>query len=129
MLASLLGATFLWTWLLIGDAAASVAPAATTMAEQSRRNAVGSYILGSQLGRGSFAVVWQGQHRVTGATVAVKEINTNQLNAKLKQSLECEVSILKRVEHRNIVRLQETLEVRRRLLPLPARRSMVCRAG
>lgn len=85
-----------------------------------RRKVVGNYVLGSQLGRGSFAVVWQGQHRVTGATVAVKEINTNQLNAKLKQSLECEVSILKRVEHRNIVRLQETLEVSVSPFPCPA---------
>ena len=79
---------------------------------------VGDYTLGVQLGRGSFAVVWQGQHRVSGATVAVKEINTNLLNAKLKQSLECEISILKRVEHRNIVRLKETLEVSNSPLPL-----------
>lgn len=83
------------------------------------RKTVGKWVLSSQLGRGSFAVVWKGQNCETGATVAVKEIITSQLNAKLKQSLECEISILKKVVHRNIVRLQETLEVRFALLAHP----------
>jgi len=86
------------------------------MGDAHRRKTVGKWVLSSQLGRGSFAVVWKGQNCETGATVAVKEIITSQLNAKLKQSLECEISILKKVVHRNIVRLQETLEVRLRLL-------------
>ena len=81
------------------------------MEPQQNERRVGSYTLGQQLGRGSFAVVWRGRHNGTGAAVAVKEINTGLLNAKLRQSLECEVSILQRVEHRNIVRLHETLEV------------------
>lgn len=73
---------------------------------------VGNYVLGSMLGRGSFAVVWRGKHVSTAKTVAVKEIDVKMLNAKLRQSLECEVSILQRVEHQNIVRLLETFEVK-----------------
>lgn len=76
---------------------------------------VGHYVLGSMLGRGSFAVVWKGKHVTTARTVAVKEINVKMLNAKLKQSLECEVSILQRVEHQNIVRLLETFEEKDRM--------------
>ena len=49
----------------------------------------------------------------TGDEAAVKEINLSKLNAKLRQSLESEVSILKRINHGNIVKLHEVLEVRR----------------
>lgn len=73
---------------------------------------VGDWILDHKIGRGSFAVVWKARHRATGQVVAIKEIATDKLNQKLKQSLECEISILKRVEHRNIVRLFDTREVR-----------------
>lgn len=80
------------------------------MAQQPDRR-VGSYTLSKQLGRGSFAEVWLGRHTATGAVVAIKEINTSFLNAKLCQALAGEVSIMQRVVHRNIVRLHETLEV------------------
>lgn len=72
---------------------------------------MGCYVVGKHLGKGSFADVWLAHHAVTGAAVAIKEINTGSLNAKLKQSLAGEVSIMQRVVHRNIVRLHETLEV------------------
>ena len=72
---------------------------------------VGDWVFDEKIGRGSFAVVWKAHHRTTGQVVAVKEIATDKLNQKLKQSLECEISILKRVEHRNIVRLLDTREV------------------
>jgi serine/threonine protein kinase len=83
--------------------------AATCPAQQ-----VGPWLLKEHIGQGSFAVVWKARHRVTGEEVAVKEISTDKLNKKLRQSLECEVSILKRIEHRNIVRLLETSEVTER---------------
>lgn len=75
------------------------------------RRTVGAWVLEQKIGRGSFAVVWKARHRSTGQVVAIKEIATDKLNQKLKQSLECEISILKRVEHRNIVRLYDTHEV------------------
>jgi serine/threonine-protein kinase ULK/ATG1 len=75
------------------------------------RRVVGEYSLGKVLGKGSFAIVWKGSHLKSGREVAVKEINVKQLSAKLRQSLECEVSILQKVEHQNIVRLLDTFEV------------------
>ena len=74
---------------------------------------VGDWVLATHIGSGSFAVVWRARHATTGQEAAVKEINLDRLNAKLKQSLESEVSILKRITHENIVRLLEVLEVRR----------------
>lgn len=42
----------------------------------------------------------------------MKEINTSKLNTKLRQSLEGEISILRRVKHENIVQLHDVLQVR-----------------
>ena len=72
---------------------------------------IGNWVLGAHLGSGSFAVVWRARHTATGEEAAVKEINLERLNAKLRQSLESEVSILQRIEHTNIVKLIEVLQV------------------
>ena len=78
--------------------------------QEARR--VGDWVLDAQsIGQGSFAVVWKAHHATTGAAAAVKEISLDKLNAKLRQSLESEVSILKRITHQNIVHLHEVLEV------------------
>jgi len=74
------------------------------------QRAVGSWILSSILGSGSFAVVWKAIHDITGQPAAVKEINLNKLNKKLQGSLECEISILKRISHKNVVQLFEVIE-------------------
>ena len=55
--------------------------------------------------------MWKARHAVTGQIVAIKEISTDKLNKKLRQSLETEVSILKQITHRNIVQLLEVIEV------------------
>ena len=72
---------------------------------------VANWVLQEKIGRGSFAVVWKAIHADTGNCVAVKEISTDRLNKKLKQSLESEVSILKQIRHQNIVRLEDVVEV------------------
>ena len=72
---------------------------------------VASWVLQEKIGRGSFAVVWKAVHADTGNCVAVKEISTDRLNKKLKQSLESEVSILKQIRHQNIVGLEDVVEV------------------
>ena len=72
---------------------------------------VANWVLQEKIGRGSFAVVWKAIHADTGSCVAVKEISTDRLNKKLKQSLESEVSILKQIRHQNIVRLEDVVEV------------------
>lgn len=83
------------------------------MAEpQAQGRRVASWALSTHIGAGSFAIVWRAHHVETGAEAAVKEINLAKLNAKLRQSLESEVSILKRIDHENIVKLHEVIEVR-----------------
>eukprot|EP00873_Tetraselmis_striata_P005776 jgi/Tetstr1/426040/TSEL_016384.t1 len=71
---------------------------------------VGHWALGARIGSGSFAVVWKAVHRSSGAVAAVKEIWTEKLNAKLRESLASEMSILTRTEHPNIVRLLEIIK-------------------
>lgn len=72
---------------------------------------VGEWVLQQRIGSGSFAVVWKASHKMTGRIAAIKEISTDRLNKKLKQSLESEVSILKQIRHKNIVHLEDVIEV------------------
>lgn len=76
---------------------------------------VGDWEISTHIGSGSFAIVWKARHRLTGQEAAIKEIALDKLNAKLRQSLESEVSILKRITHENIVKLLEVFEVRTRV--------------
>jgi len=83
-------------------------------APEAPQRRVGQWLLSTHIGAGSFAIVWRARHAESGAEAAVKEINLAKLNSKLRQSLESEVSILKRIRHENIVQLLEVLEVRLR---------------
>ncbi|KAH7416127.1 hypothetical protein KP509_14G076800 [Ceratopteris richardii] len=76
---------------------------------------VGDYVLTQELGTGSFAVVWKGKHRHTGAEVAIKEIAADKLNRKLCENLMSEINILKKTNHPNIIRLHETISQSNRI--------------
>lgn len=76
---------------------------------------VGDWQVESLLGSGSFAVVWKAKHIDTGQYAAIKEINLSRLNSKLRQSLESEISILRKISHKNIVQLFQVLEIDGRL--------------
>ncbi|KAL5809239.1 hypothetical protein ACOSQ3_029930 [Xanthoceras sorbifolium] len=76
-----------------------------------RGRVVGDYLVGRQIGSGSFSVVWHARHRVHGTEVAIKEIVTGRLNKKLQDSLMSEIFILKRINHPNIIRLHDIIEV------------------
>ncbi|KAM7526395.1 hypothetical protein LguiA_016297 [Lonicera macranthoides] len=82
------------------------------MAEQSshRLRVVGDYVVGRQLGSGSFSVVWYARHKVHGTEVAIKEILTGRLNKKLEESLMSEIVILQNIDHPNIIRLHEMIK-------------------
>lgn len=73
--------------------------------QQQGLRTVGAWALGSHIGAGSFAIVWRARHTQTGQEAAVKEIALSKLNAKLRQSLESEVAILKRIRHEHIVQV------------------------
>lgn len=76
-----------------------------------RCRVVGDYQVGRQIGSGSFSVVWHARHRVHGTEVAIKEIAMGRLNKKLQDSLMSEIFILKRINHPNIIRLHDIVEV------------------
>ncbi|ESQ52429.1 hypothetical protein EUTSA_v100163911mg, partial [Eutrema salsugineum] len=82
------------------------------MAQSTARSGrvVGDYLVGRQIGSGSFSEVWEARHRVHGTVVAIKEIAMSRLNKKLQDSLMSEIYILKRINHPNIIRLLDMIE-------------------
>ena len=72
---------------------------------------IGDYIVGPRIGSGSFAVVWRSRHRSSGLEVAVKEIDKRQLSPKVRENLLKEISILSTINHPNIIRLFEAIQV------------------
>ncbi|KAH7041038.1 serine/threonine-protein kinase ATG1 [Microdochium trichocladiopsis] len=71
---------------------------------------VGNFVIGSEIGKGSFAQVYMGKHKVTGDAVAIKSVELGRLNKKLKENLYSEIKILKGLRHPHIVALHDCLE-------------------
>ncbi|CAB5377712.1 unnamed protein product [Rhizophagus irregularis] len=66
---------------------------------------VGNYIVGAEIGRGSFASVYKGYNKKTHETVAIKSVLKSKLTKKLFENLESEIQILKGIRHDHIVQL------------------------
>ncbi|RKP36641.1 kinase-like domain-containing protein, partial [Dimargaris cristalligena] len=73
---------------------------------------VGDYVIGSEIGRGSFASVYKGYNKITNLTVAIKSVARSQLTKKLLENLESEIAILKKARHENVVELLDCLKSR-----------------
>lgn len=71
---------------------------------------VGQFIIGSEIGKGSFAQVYMGKHKESGALVAIKSVELARLNKKLKENLYGEIKILKKLRHPHIVALHDCVE-------------------
>lgn len=63
---------------------------------------VGPYVILSVLGTGSFATVYKAVHESSGTIVAVKAIVLAKLDRKALESLENEISVLRKLDHPNI---------------------------
>ncbi|RAH57172.1 serine/threonine-protein kinase ATG1 [Aspergillus piperis CBS 112811] len=66
---------------------------------------IGHYTRLNEIGRGSFAVVYQGVHTRSRTYVAIKSVTMTKLSRKLKENLASEISILKQLHHPHIVAL------------------------
>ncbi|GAA5917925.1 hypothetical protein JCM6882_006505 [Rhodosporidiobolus microsporus] len=77
---------------------------------QDDEDRIGPYLIGEEIGRGSFATVYRGERYDTRALVAIKSVIRSKLTTKLLENLESEISILKRITHRNIVELKDCLK-------------------
>ncbi|CAK7273601.1 Serine/threonine-protein kinase [Sporothrix epigloea] len=71
---------------------------------------IGQFVIGGEIGKGSFAQVFLGKHKVSGAAVAVKSVELGRLNKKLKENLYGEIKILKTIRHPHIVALHDCVE-------------------
>ncbi|KAE8242532.1 hypothetical protein A4X13_0g7118 [Tilletia indica] len=71
---------------------------------------IGAYRLGREIGKGSFAVVVKAYHEATKEPVAIKVVTRKKLTAKLLENLDSEISILKSIQHPNIVDLRDRLK-------------------
>ena len=52
-----------------------------------RGRVLGDYLVGRQIGSGSFSTVWYARHRFHGTEVAIKENITSRLNKKLQDKI------------------------------------------
>lgn len=69
------------------------------------------YILGRQLGKGSYATVRQAVHRETRKQVAVKVYEKYRLiDSSKKQGVKREIKIMEKLDHCNIVKFYESIE-------------------
>ncbi|KAJ3826660.1 other/ULK/ULK protein kinase [Lentinula raphanica] len=68
------------------------------------------YVIGPEIGSGSFATVYKGYHEETHKQVAIKAVKRDKLSAKLFENLQSEIQILKLVSHRHITRLLDIVQ-------------------
>lgn len=69
---------------------------------------VGPYILGRQLGQGGFATVYEARHQDTNQKVALKILHgTKELEPEVQRRFVREISLGKKLDHPNIVRVYE----------------------
>jgi len=76
---------------------------------------VGPYEVKERIGKGSFATVWRGAHSTTNEKVAIKGINLQKANIKETACINSEISILRALNHPNIVRLLDFQRTRRHI--------------
>lgn len=80
-----------------------------------REQTIKQYKLLKTIGKGNFARVMLARHLPTGIEVAIKIIDKTQLNSNSLEKLFREVSIMKLLNHPNIVKLYEVIETEKTL--------------
>ncbi|EGF99951.1 uncharacterized protein MELLADRAFT_50544, partial [Melampsora larici-populina 98AG31] len=72
-------------------------------------NEIPGFTIGDEIGRGSFAVVYEGVNAHTKQKVAIKAVIKGKLTTKLFQNLQDEINILKQIRHGNVVGLVDCI--------------------
>ncbi|XP_040991971.1 CBL-interacting serine/threonine-protein kinase 11-like [Juglans microcarpa x Juglans regia] len=88
--------------------------------ETTHKNALfGKYEVGKLLGCGAFAKVYHARNVQTGQSVAVKVISKKKISASgtgnLMSNIKREISIMRRLNHRHIVKLHEVLATKTKI--------------
>ncbi|KAI5240410.1 kinase-like protein [Aureobasidium subglaciale] len=87
-----------------------------TSSGHSRREAqvveltVGDFIRKNEIGKGSFATVYLASHRKRKSYAAIKSVVTGKLTGKLRENLNSEINILRKLQHPHIVALFECVD-------------------
>ncbi|MED6205217.1 Cell division control protein 2 [Stylosanthes scabra] len=68
-----------------------------------------------KIGEGTYGVVYKARDRVTNETIALKKIRLEQEDEGVPSTAIREISLLKEMHHRNIVRLQDVVHSEKRL--------------
>ena len=71
---------------------------------------VGLYDLEKTLGKGNFAIVKLGVHKLTQTKVAVKIVNKCELDHDNLNKISREIEIMRRLSHKNIIQLYQVME-------------------
>nr|XP_018260145.1 ULK/ULK protein kinase [Kwoniella dejecticola CBS 10117]OBR82303.1 ULK/ULK protein kinase [Kwoniella dejecticola CBS 10117] len=79
----------------------------STGGHRTHKERIGNYVVGNEIGRGSFATVYKGYRSKTKVPIAIKAVSRQKLTTKLLENLESEINILKVIHHRNIVALED----------------------
>jgi len=69
-----------------------------------------NYDIGEEIGRGAFSTVKRARHRKTGVDYAIKFIEKKYVDKQDLMLLGREIEIMKKVDHANVLKLQEVYE-------------------
>jgi len=74
------------------------------------------YVIGKQIGQGAYATVNFGLHKVTSKKVAVKIYDKYKLlDPQRRKSVRCEIRLMERMRHPNIVKFHEALDTSKQI--------------
>lgn len=85
---------------------------------QGNHTFVGPYRLEKTLGKGQTGLVKLGVHYKTNRKMAIKIVNREKLNESVLMKVEREITIMKLIEHPNVLRLYDVYENKKYLLVL-----------